>query len=121
MAQSKPSNELGCNLFISSDHSTSPLWDAAMAQIALAKLMDGLSEAISAVFRLLMVVSLFNSATGTREVVPYHKLPTVQGENANRGQEWLAECLLGFSCHYIRDLLSMLTWISTWIFLTWLW
>jgi hypothetical protein len=92
-----------------------------MAQIALAKLRDGLSEAISAVFRLLMVVSLFNSATGTREVVQYHKLPDVHGESTNKVQEWLAECLHGLRCHYIRDLLSMLTWISTWIFLTWLW
>jgi hypothetical protein len=74
------------------------VWDAAAARITLNKLKESLQHAINSAFLVLTVVSVYNSVTGTREIVPYKDIPNGLAENADRVQDWIAHCFFAYFC-----------------------
>jgi hypothetical protein len=74
------------------------VWDAAAARITFTKLKESLQHAINSVFLVLIVVSVYNSVTGTREIVPYKDIPNGLGENAERVQDWIAHFFFAYFC-----------------------
>jgi hypothetical protein len=74
------------------------VWDAAAASITFTKLKESLQHAINSVFLVLAVVSVYNSVTGTREIVSYKDIPNGFGENADRVQDWITRFFFADFC-----------------------